>query len=210
MELVECSEKYWEFVRKLRMDERVIDGFIETIPITKSQQRKYMIKNSQFYRIALINGNPAGYVGVIDDDIRVCTHPDYQGLGVGKFMINECIRIWPTSKAKIKIGNVSSEKLFLSCGFVPVARDEYFIYYEYKKAPSISIDPQINLKSSITAKGKYVSKILHFIGGEKRTFNGVDTASIKQGQFTKFETKDGRLVMVNDKNVLLIEVIKEK
>jgi hypothetical protein len=68
---------------------------------------------------------------------------------------------------------------------------------------------QINLKSSITEKGTHVSQILHFINGEKRTFNGVDTASIKQGQFTKFKTKDGRLVMVNDKNILCIEIISE-
>ena len=67
-----------------------------------------------------------------------------------------------------------------------------------------------NLKSSITEKGKYVSQILHFINGEKRTFNEVDTHSIKQGQFTKFETKDGRLIMVNDKNVLCIEIITEE
>ena len=58
-----------------------------------------------------------------------------------------------------------------------------------------------NLKSTVTVKGRYVSQILHFINGEKRTFNDVDTHSIKQGQFTKFETKDGRLVMVNDKNI---------
>tara|TARA_B110000977_G_C10727264_1_gene357610 strand:+ start:212 stop:439 length:228 start_codon:yes stop_codon:yes gene_type:complete len=67
-----------------------------------------------------------------------------------------------------------------------------------------------NLKSSITVKGRYVSQILHFINGEKRTFNGVDTHSIKQGQFTKFETQDGRLVMINDKNILCIEIITEE
>ena len=67
-----------------------------------------------------------------------------------------------------------------------------------------------NLKSTVTVKGKYVSQILHFINGEKRTFNNVDTHSIKQGQFTKFETKDGRLVMVNDKNILCIEIITEE
>ena len=33
------------------------------------------------YRVALINQN-TGYVGVIDNDIRVCTDPDYQGLGM--------------------------------------------------------------------------------------------------------------------------------
>lgn len=67
----------------------------------------------------------------------------------------------------------------------------------------------VNLKSTVTKKGKYVTQILHFINGEKRTFEGVDTHSLKQGQFTKFETKDHRLVMVNDKNILCIEIISE-
>jgi RimJ/RimL family protein N-acetyltransferase len=202
MELVNCSSEYWEFVRELRMDERVISGFIETIPITEEQQKRYMTNNSQYYRIALVDGKPAGYVGVISDDIRVCTHPDFQGKGVGKFMIDECMKIWPTAYAKVKHGNEASSKLFLACGFENSGTDDKFIYYRKK-------EKMVSLKSSITAKGKYVSKILHFVGGEKRTFNGVDTDSIKQGQFTKFETKDGRLVMVNDKNILCIEIIKE-
>lgn len=67
-----------------------------------------------------------------------------------------------------------------------------------------------NLKSSVNTKGKYVSQIIHFISGEKRTFFEVSTESIKQGQFTKFETRDGRMIMVNDKNVLCIEIIREK
>jgi hypothetical protein len=196
MVIVECTKEYWEFVRKLRMDGRVIDGFLETTPITEEQQIKYMISNSEHYRIALFDGKPAGYVGVINDDIRVCTHPDFFGMGIGKFMIKSAIAIWPTASAKV------SDKLFLSCGFEVSGRDENFTYYKLKTK-------MVSLKSSITQKGKYVSKILHFVGGEKRTFNGVDTDSIKQGQFTKFETKDGRLVMVNDKNILCIEIIKE-
>ena len=202
MELVECREQYWEFVRELRMDERVIDGFLKTTPITKEQQVGYMTNNYQHYRIALVNGQPAGYVGVLNDDIRVCTHPDFWGMGVGKFMIKSAMAIWPTAYAKVKIGNIASDKLFISCGFEVSGRDDNFTYYKLK-------NKMVSLKSSITAKGKYVSKILHFVGGEKRTFNGVDTDSIKQGQFTKFETKDGRLVMVNDKNILCIEIIKE-
>jgi RimJ/RimL family protein N-acetyltransferase len=203
MELVMCTSDYWEFVRELRMDERVIEGFIENIPITPEQQTKYMWDNAQYYRIALVDGKPAGYVGVIEDDIRVCTHPDFQGMGVGKFMINECMNIWPTAYAKVKHGNTASDKLFLACGFELRGTDDKFTYYMQPQKKMVS------LKSSITAKGKYVSKILHFVGGEKRTFNGVDTDSIKQGQFTKFETKDGRLVMINDKNILCIEIIKE-
>lgn len=118
MELVQCSEKYWEFVRLLRNDERVLDGFIESIYITEEMQFNYMSNHSQFYKIALVGSNPAGYVGVIDDDIRVCTHPNYQGKGIGKFMINECIKIWPNAFAKIKLDNEASIKLFESCGFI--------------------------------------------------------------------------------------------
>ena len=116
MVIVECSKEYWEFVRKLRMDGRVVDGFLETTPITEEQQTKYMTNNSQYYRIVLVDGQPAGYVGVLNDDIRVCTHPDFWGMGVGKFMIKSAMAIWPTAYAKVKHGNMASDKLFISCG----------------------------------------------------------------------------------------------
>jgi ribosomal protein S18 acetylase RimI-like enzyme len=117
MELVKCTEKYWEFIRLLRNDDRVLNGFIESINITSDMQNNYMNKYSDCYRVALINEAPVGYVGVIDDDIRVCTHPDYQGKGIGKFMINKCIEIWPEAVAKVKLDNLASIKLFESCGF---------------------------------------------------------------------------------------------
>lgn len=117
MELVECSPQYWEFVRVLRNDKRVLDGFIKSIHITEEMQESYMSNHSQFYRVALIDGKPAGYVGVIDDDIRVCAHPDFQGRGVGKFMIKKCMEIWPTAFAKVKMNNEASIKLFEACGF---------------------------------------------------------------------------------------------
>lgn len=117
MELVECTHGYWEFVRVLRNDERVLSGFIKSVHITVEMQNSYMKTHSKFYRIALVDGKPAGYVGVIDDDIRVCTHPDFQGKGVGKFMINKCMNIWPSAFAKVKIDNEASMKLFEACGF---------------------------------------------------------------------------------------------
>lgn len=115
--LVDCSEEYWEFVRLLRLDDRVIDGFIKTIPISTEQQIEYMKKYSDCYRIALIDGKPAGYIGVIEDDIRICTHPDFQRKGVGKFMVNEGLKIWNNAFAKVKIENEVSLKLFESCNF---------------------------------------------------------------------------------------------
>lgn len=67
----------------------------------------------------------------------------------------------------------------------------------------------MDLKSTTKKQGKFVTQIIHFINGEKRTFEGIRTDNIKQGQFTKLETKDGRLLMINDKNVLCIEVFKQ-
>lgn len=67
-----------------------------------------------------------------------------------------------------------------------------------------------DLESSIKKQGNYVTQIIHFVGGEKRTFNNINTQSIKQGQFTKLETIDGRLILINDKNVLCIEVFSEE
>jgi len=67
----------------------------------------------------------------------------------------------------------------------------------------------MDLKSTVSERGEFVTQILHFVGGEKRTFHNVKSKTIKQGQFTKFETLDGRLVMVNDKNILCIEIINE-
>ena len=66
-----------------------------------------------------------------------------------------------------------------------------------------------DLQSSLKSKGKHVTQIIHFVGDVKRTFEGIKTAEIKQGQMTKLETKDGRIIMINDKNVLCIEVFSE-
>lgn len=67
----------------------------------------------------------------------------------------------------------------------------------------------MDLQSTIKKQGKTVTQIIHFINGEKRTFENIITSSVKQGQFTKLETTDGKLVMINDKNVLCIEVFKQ-
>ena len=67
-----------------------------------------------------------------------------------------------------------------------------------------------DLQSSLREKGDYVIQIIHFVGGVKRTFEGVSTSKIKQGQMTKLELKDGRTVLVNDSNVLCIEVFEEE
>jgi hypothetical protein len=68
---------------------------------------------------------------------------------------------------------------------------------------------ELNLKSSVSEQGDIITQIIHFKGGVKRTFNGILSKSIKQGQFTKFFRTDGVMILINDDNVLCIEVFKE-
>jgi hypothetical protein len=67
-----------------------------------------------------------------------------------------------------------------------------------------------NMKSTVNTQGEVVTQIIHFVGGIKRTYHGILTSSIKQGQFTKFKCTDGSMVMINDDNVLCIEVFSEE
>jgi hypothetical protein len=68
----------------------------------------------------------------------------------------------------------------------------------------------MNLKSSINSQGKTVTQIIHFIGDVKRTYHGIISESVKQGQFTKLKCSDGTMIMINDKNVLCVEIFPEE
>lgn len=69
---------------------------------------------------------------------------------------------------------------------------------------------QLDLLSSAAKVGKTVTQILHFKDGSKKTIEGILTNTIRQGQFTQYQLKDGRLIYINDKNINLIEVFKEE
>jgi GNAT superfamily N-acetyltransferase len=130
--LVPCASDYWEFVRMLRTDPRVMGGFIEQRAISTDEQIDYMKDHWHEYFIALKDQrDPCGFVGVIDGDIRVCTHPDYQGVGVGKFMIQEIVKRFPNAVAKIKTENVASKALFEASGF-----KNTFLIYQKKSSDS--------------------------------------------------------------------------
>jgi len=123
LKLVECEEKYWEFIRLLRIDPQNLSGFVQTSDITPQQQKQYMTKYNKNYMICLWNDIPVGFIGEIDGDIRVCTDNLYKQKGIGKFMVLEFIKKYPNIFAKIKIDNTSSLKLFESCGF----KKKYYI-----------------------------------------------------------------------------------
>ncbi|HBF34007.1 TPA: hypothetical protein DDW35_05540 [Candidatus Sumerlaeota bacterium] len=117
LKLVPNTHAYYDFIRMLRNDPRVQHGFIQQTQITPEEQHAYMEKYGDCYYVCLCDDQPAGYVGVIDHDIRVATHPDYQKKGVGKFMVQEIMKIFPDAYAKIKVENEASFKLFMKAGF---------------------------------------------------------------------------------------------
>jgi GNAT superfamily N-acetyltransferase len=117
LKLVKNSPKYWEFIRRLRNLEGIREGFVKQHEITEIEQATYMLEYNSNFWVCLVENIPTGYVGVIDNDIRVATHPDFQGMGIATFMINQIMTIEPQAIAKVKFDNEPSLKLFEKCGF---------------------------------------------------------------------------------------------
>jgi len=115
--LVKNSPKYWEFIRTLRNMDGIREGFVQQELIDEIQHATYMLQYNNNFWICLDNNVPMGYVGIINDDIRVATHPNFQGQGVAAFMINEAMNLHPNAAAKVKLDNTASLRLFESCGF---------------------------------------------------------------------------------------------
>ena len=123
LKFVNNEYKYWEFIRCLRNDERVKSGFIEQEHISEDIHLKFMEKYGNMFYICLYKNKPAGYVGCINKDIRVAVHPNFQGKGVGSFMINKLMELKPLALAKVKLDNKASLRLFEKCGF----KKKYYI-----------------------------------------------------------------------------------
>ena len=64
-----------------------------------------------------------------------------------------------------------------------------------------------SLKSSVEKKGKRVTQVITGVTGIVKAIRGIKTETIEQGKFTHFETEDGRLWLINDRNVMFVEVI---
>jgi GNAT superfamily N-acetyltransferase len=118
LELRKNNKKYWEFIRLLRSDKRVQSGFIEQSTVTRKEQETYMNRYNNNYYVCLCDDIPCGFIGEIDGDIRLCTDPEYQGKGIGSFMIREITKIRPNIFAKIKLDNTSSLRAFEKAGYV--------------------------------------------------------------------------------------------
>ena len=128
MELVNCTEQYWEFVRKLRTNPENQEGFFTQVDITSEQQKDFMLKNQWDYKICLVEGKPAGYIGLLKGhEITYCVSSDFKGKGIGTWMIKEYSPRFSTVDAYVKVDNVASQKVFEKLGW------EKQIYYKWSK-----------------------------------------------------------------------------
>ncbi len=128
MELVSCTPEYWEFVREIRTHSDNQKSFFSQIDISYEQQIEFMKSNSHKYKICLINNKPVGYIGLIkENEITYCVDPQYQGKGIGTFMVSEYIKIYSYLTAFVLPENISSNRVFEKLGF------KKQIYYVYQK-----------------------------------------------------------------------------
>jgi hypothetical protein len=131
MKLVNNEYKYYEFIRALRTHKDNMDGFLEHADITPAQQNQYMKKHGQDYFVCLNSDNePVGWIGDVDNDIRVCTCPNHKRQGVAGFMVRQLAKLRPQAKSKVLLDNVASIRLFNSCGFCQYKKDEFFRYFK--------------------------------------------------------------------------------
>jgi RimJ/RimL family protein N-acetyltransferase len=130
LDFVPNSPGYWEFIRELRTNRFVMEGFISQVDISAEEQRDYMRRHASRYFVCLYNGKPAGYVGVVENDIRIAVHPDFQRMGIGSYMLRRLVEHYPLAEAKIKIDNEASLRLFERAGF----RKQFFVL-QWKGSP---------------------------------------------------------------------------
>ena len=114
MKLVDCEPIYWNFIKDIRTNSENQFGFFSVFNITEEEQKEFMLKNHQNYKICISDNNiPLGYVGVINDnEITYCVHPEHKNKGVGTFMVKFFSQNFRNVSAVVKPENTASQKVF--------------------------------------------------------------------------------------------------
>lgn len=121
LELVRAELKYWPFILTLRNLYK--EYFINQDPISWMDHYSFMQSKDCHYRVCLYDGDPVGFIGSVNNDIRFAVSPEFKGKGVGVFMLNEIIKIYPDAYGKVKVDNEASLKAFEKAGF----KKKYYI-----------------------------------------------------------------------------------
>lgn len=118
LKLVECKEKYWEFIRQLRTDSSNQLMFFTSVNITEEEQHTYMTTNAHKYKVCLKDNEPVGYIALSDrQEISYCVSREHRGKGIGTFMVQEIDKVTPNIKAFVKDENKASQRVFEKLGY---------------------------------------------------------------------------------------------
>lgn len=124
------TEESYEFIRKLRNDPRNSEAFVNTEFIAEDSHAKYMSEHMSDYFVCYSDLTPLGYIGVVENDIRLAVEFEFRNNGVARFMVEEILKRFPKAAAKIKVENSASIALFESLGF-----EKRFFLYEKGSQP---------------------------------------------------------------------------
>lgn len=117
----------FEFIRNLRNDPRNSAAFIKAEYITRESHLRYMQDHKFDYFVCFRDNLPVGFIGVVNNDIRLAVDFEFRNQGVANFMVREIMKIFPEATAKVKISNSASIALFDSLDF-----EKKFIVFEKK------------------------------------------------------------------------------
>jgi ribosomal protein S18 acetylase RimI-like enzyme len=133
-----------EYIRQLRNYHS--ENFANNHYISHFEHSNFMnIKNRENYYVAVCEHEYpmffyaqekklfAGFIGVINDDIRFAVHPLFERKGIGKHMLLFIKDKYPNAVGKVLHHNISSQKLFEKCDYIECKKDEQFIYYKNKE-----------------------------------------------------------------------------
>ena len=126
-----CKPLYWDLIGKLRANPKTRHFFCEEYQFNSELQIQYMEANSKYFHVVLVNGEFAGYIGLIGPDRNEITYsvdPKYQNKGLGTYMVTQIMQLSPKIWAKVKHNNLSSIHIFQKLGFIST-NSLNFIYF---------------------------------------------------------------------------------
>jgi GNAT superfamily N-acetyltransferase len=115
MRMVNNDILFWPFILRLRNEMR--NSFLTTEKIPEQDHNKFMDEWGNDYYVCVNDAlQPVGWIGVVNNDIRLAVDKQYQRMGIAKFMLKFVKDKYPQATAKILPENIASIKAFKSVG----------------------------------------------------------------------------------------------
>lgn len=112
-----CQPSDFEGIRDIRNANR--HAFSNSHLLTCEEHAKFMHLHHSTYRLAFYKTTLVGFIGQVDQDLRLGVSPLWKRKGVGRFMVKNFCRLYPKITVKVKRSNSPSLEFFKSLGWIP-------------------------------------------------------------------------------------------